>query len=234
MRRLAIIPARGNSKGIPNKNLQQIGGQSLVYRAVRVAQEAGIFSLVHVSTDSSQIVEHLQEEGFDVPFLRNHKTSTDEAPTSAVVDEVLKVLSNRGELFDSITVLEPTCPLRTIEDVCRTASAAEDDPFDAALSVSPVPSHYHASKQISITQDGTALQSSGGEPVTASLPRQLLEPTFIRNGAAYSVQVQAFQATRSLMGKRACGIVISRPVVNIDTPEDLAEAEKVYSSLGST
>lgn len=226
VRRLAIIPARGGSKGIPDKNLQEVAGQSLVRRAVSCAVEAGIFDRILVSTDSSRIADHVREAGFDVPFLRSAQTSGDTATTSEVIVEVLDALADFETPFHSVTVLEPTSPMRNAADVVTTALAVESTLYDAALTLSPVALNFHASKQVSLMSNGVTVNSCNREPVKASPPRQLLEATYIRNGVAYSVQTQAFLATRSLMGNCAKGIVIERPLVNIDNFDDLDHARR--------
>ena len=229
MRRLAVIPARGGSKGIPNKNLQIVGGQSLVCRAVMCAEEAQIFDRILVSTDSVKIAEHLRQIGHHVPFLRSAESSGDATPTAAVIAEVLNVLGHVEDQFDTVTVLEPTSPMRTAEDVVSTTLASEAEPYDAALTLSPVDLHFVASKQIALTQGGVALQACTKQAISASQPRQFLEPTFIRNGAAYSVRVETFLATSSLLGTCARGIVLDRFLVNIDTFEDLLEAQEFFA-----
>lgn len=228
-RRLAVIPARGGSKGIPDKNLQIVGGQSLVCRAVTCAEESQIFDRILVSTDSVRIAEHVRELDHDVPFLRSAENSGDATPTTAVILEVLEALGNSDGPFDTVTVLEPTSPMRTPADVVSTTLASEVEPYNAALTLSPVDLHFVASKQIALTKEGIALQACTKQAVSASQPRQVLEPTFIRNGAAYAVRVETFLATSSLMGTCARGIVLDRFLVNIDSFEDLLEAEEFFA-----
>lgn len=225
-RRLALIPARGGSIGLPGKNLASVGGASLTARVVRCAIETGLFDYILLSTDDALIADEGRRHGAQVPWLRSPELASD---TAAVLDTVRDSLCRLQEAglpsFDVVVLLEPTSPLRTVEIVKRTVAAAESDGVDAALSVSAVPVHYHPRKQFKLDTEGFAtLFETGRGPV---VNRQELDRTFIRNGMCYVTRTTALAAGAGIFGTRLRTVLVSGPVVNIDAPEDLALARQI-------
>src|SRR5688572_17303067 len=146
MKRLAIIPAREGSKGLPRKNLATVNGETLVARAVRLAKETGIFGRIIISTDI--------EARFDAEVIRRpSELATD---TSDVTDAIRHVLSVVHEEFDTLTLLQPTSPLRTADQVVSCVKIAEEGLLscNACLTVSEVPRHYHAVMQLTRDKSG--------------------------------------------------------------------------------
>lgn len=229
--RLAIVPARGGSKGIPGKNLSLVGGMTLLARAVRCALDAGIFDAVVVSTDDERLADEGRAAGALVPELRPAPLATDDAPVMTAVRHMLQAVENNGRRFELIALLEPTSPLRTAELVRRVVSAAEQDPADAAFSVSPVPTRYHSLKQFVAGADGLARYASAeGERI---VNRQQLGQTFIRNGMCYAVRRSAIDAGRDMLGSAAALVLVEGPVVNIDDPDDLDLARRLIEASGA-
>jgi len=225
-RRLALIPARGGSKGLPGKNLAVVGGTSLTARTVQCAAGTGLFDYILLSTDDELIAAEGRRHGAQVPWLRSPVLASD---TAAVVDTVrdsLRRLQEAGvAAFDVVVLLEPTSPLRTEELVKRTVAAAESVGADAALTVSAVPLHYHPRKQLCLDAEGFAtLFETGSGPV---LNRQELGRTFIRNGMCYATRTSALAAGAGILGTRLRTVLVPGPVVNIDDAEDLALARKI-------
>lgn len=219
LKRLAIVPARGGSKGLPGKNLAMVAGESLLARAVRCAREAGIFDTIVVSTDDEAIAAEGRKAGARVPFLRSAALASDRA---AVIDAVREMLAGLETRFDTIALLEPTSPLRTPDILRRTVAASESDGADAALTVSPAPPRYHPFKHFRIDADGIARHAvdAGAKVVN----RQELDRTYLRNGMCYAVRVSAVNAGHNVLGTTPRALVVEGPVVNIDDAADLAEA----------
>ncbi len=221
-RRLALIPARSGSKGVPDKNIRQIGGRSLLSLAIAAAREAGLFDRIFVSTDSPDYAREAAREGVETPWLRPAGLATDTALVADAIRHTLETFSRRGERFDTIALLEPTSPLRLPEDIAAVVEAAEAENWDAAFTVSAVPSPFHPLKQFRLDADGAAwFVMDGASP---NVNRQSLSRTFVRNGIAYAVRSAAFLQTGSIHGARARAIEIDRPVVSIDTEEDFVAA----------
>lgn len=222
-RRLALIPARSGSKGVPGKNLRRIGGRSLLARAIAAARETGLFARIFVSTDSADYAAEAAREGVETPWLRPAELAADAALVADAIRHTLEAFAARGERFDTMALVEPTSPLRTPADIRGVVEAAEAEGWDAAFTVSPVPVHYHALKQFRLDAAGAAEFACAG--ASPNVNRQSLYPTYIRNGLAYAVRTQAFLEAGSVNGTRARAIVVDRPVVSIDTEEDFAAAE---------
>ena len=102
MKRLALIPARGGSKGIPNKNIQIVGKKSLLARSIESAITANIFSEICVSTDSPVIAREALKCGVSVPFLRPDSLSTDESKSLDLIVHALDFYEKVEEIFDTI------------------------------------------------------------------------------------------------------------------------------------
>lgn len=229
-RRLALIPARCGSRGVPDKNIRRIGGESLLARTIRVAREAGIFARIFVSTDSEAYAAEAAREGVETPWLRPAALASDSALVADTILHTLETFAGRGEPFDTLALLEPTSPLRRPEDVSRVVAAAEAEEWDAAFTVSAVPAQYHPLKQFRLDNNGAArFVMSDASP---NVNRQSLSRTFIRNGIAYAVRVPAFLETGSIHATRARAIEIDRPVISIDTEDDFAAAAALLDACG--
>ena len=99
---IAIIPARGGSKRIPQKNIKEFCGLPIISYSIKAALESGVFDEVMVSTDSEDIAKIAKKFGAKVPFFRSEKASNDYATTSEVIMEVLLEYEKRGQYFDEI------------------------------------------------------------------------------------------------------------------------------------
>jgi len=114
---LAIIPARGGSKGLPGKNIKLLCGKPLIGWTIEQAQSSKYIDEIFVSTDSNEIAAVAEDFGIKVPFLRPAELATDTSPSSAFVLHTIGYYRNKGQEFDYILLLEPTSPLRDITDI---------------------------------------------------------------------------------------------------------------------
>lgn len=112
MKYLAVIPARGGSKGLPGKNTRLLAGKPLIAWSIEQALESGRFDCVHVSTDDPGIAEVARAHGADVPYLRPAELAEDTTPTEPVMTYALDWYERAGQIFDAIVLLQPTSPLR--------------------------------------------------------------------------------------------------------------------------
>lgn len=224
-RRLAMIPARSGSKGVPGKNIRLVAGQTLLARAIKSAIEADLFERVFVSTDSEEYAEEAKRAGVDTPFLRPADLSGDKSLVADAIRHALETFEANGERYDTLTLLEPTSPLRTAEVIRTVTLAAETEGWDAAFTVSPVPLSYHPLKQF--TRSETGALSFCLKEASPNVNRQQLEPTYVRNGLCYAVQVPAFFQTHSIHGTHAKGCVTEGRAISIDTTGDLEEVRRL-------
>ena len=117
MRIIAIIPARSGSKGLKDKNIKELNGKPMMAYTIEAANSCGIFDCVHVSTDSEKYADIARKYGADVPFLRSQEMSSDTADSWDAVLEVLNRYKGLEKEFDMVTLLQPTSPIRTGEDI---------------------------------------------------------------------------------------------------------------------
>jgi pseudaminic acid cytidylyltransferase len=114
---LAVIPARGGSKRIPDKNIRHLAGKPIIAYTIAAALESGLFERVVVSTDSREIARVALEYGAEVPFLRSENLADDFTPVSSATVDALVRLDPSGDKFHSVAQLMANCPLRTASDV---------------------------------------------------------------------------------------------------------------------
>jgi N-acylneuraminate cytidylyltransferase len=222
---LALVPARAGSKGIPDKNLCRVGALTLTARAVRCARQTGRFARVAVSTDSEAIAGEARDAGAQV-IRRPAALASDTADVVDVIAHALDVLAEDGFGPDAVVLLEPTSPLRTpamVSEVLDRLAGA-----DAVFTVSPVPVRFHPRKQFWVEADGRARRVA--PDLAMPVRRQELTETFVQNGAVYAFRTEMFRAHRSVFGPFPRAVVITAPLVNIDTPEDLDEARRLTAA----
>ena len=114
---LALIPARGGSKGIPEKNIKPLLGKPLIAWTIEQAQKSKYISRVFVSTEDKKIAKIAEHYDVEVPFLRPDEFAQDNSPTSDAIFHTLDTFEKMGEHYDIIIILEPTSPLRKKDDI---------------------------------------------------------------------------------------------------------------------
>lgn len=135
MRYLAIIPARGGSKGIVNKNLRVVAGKPLIVWTIEQARACSLIDKVIVSTDSQAIAETAIKNGAEVPFMRPPELALDTTPTEPVLIQVITELVKIDYHPDAILLLQPTSPYRKEGSLTRAIKQFESDQADSLLSV---------------------------------------------------------------------------------------------------
>lgn len=130
MKPLYIIPARGGSKGLPDKNIRQLGGKPLIEWSIRAAREASeiLGGTLMVSTDSERIADIVRSAGVNVPWLRPAELATDTASSRAVILHAMDMAVKDGIEFDTVILLQPTSPLRTAQDILTAADIYSTTP----------------------------------------------------------------------------------------------------------
>jgi CMP-N-acetylneuraminic acid synthetase len=231
-RTLAVVPARGGSKGVPLKNIHPLGGKPLLAYTAAVIQQVGWFDRAVVSTDHPAIAEAARNAGLEVPFLRPDELSGDRIGDLEVLrDAVLQSERVYDTSFEVIVMLQPTSPLRRPEQVTAAATHLVDGDWDAVWTISPTPLKYHPLKQLQLSGGGrVALHDPRG---TAIVARQQLAPAYHRNGVAYAFSLRCICDLGTILPERCGAIVLEDPHVSIDTLDDFAEAERVLSRRSS-
>jgi len=221
---LAVVPARGGSKGIPDKNLRKVRGQSLVGHTARTAAALGWIDHTVLSTDDERIAEEARSCGLDVPFLRPAELAGDLSPTvDAWRHAWLESETHYGEHFDISVLLQPTTPLRRPEDVERTVREMVEGGHRAAATVSRVPGHYVPEKIVQL-DDGGCLTFCTEQGARHSA-RQAIPDYYFRNGICYAATRDTVMSGKQIAERDCVGVVIDEPIANIDDPIELEWAE---------
>ena len=135
---LAIIPARGGSKRLPNKNILDLAGKPLIVWTIDAAKKSKYIDQIVVSTDSNMIAETAIKAGAEVPFMRPPNLAQDDTSTYEVVDHTLTELRNHGNQYECLLLLQPTSPLRTAEHIDSATDLFTTKNADAVISVTEV------------------------------------------------------------------------------------------------
>jgi CMP-N-acetylneuraminic acid synthetase len=227
---LALVPARGGSKGIPRKNLQLLAGKPLVAWAVETGLAATLVDRVLCSTDDPEIADAARKAGAEVPFLRPSELARDASEDWPVFVHALTWLSEHDDWApDLIVNLRPTSPLRTSQHVDDAIRLIERTAADSVKAVCLARQHPH--KMWLRTPDGdgciepflkTPFRLERGPDV----PRAQLEDVYWQNGVVDVTRRQVILEQRLMIGPRVAGLVVDpSESVDIDTPLDLALAE---------
>lgn len=229
---LAVVPARGGSKGIPLKNLRTVGGRSLVARVGDIARDVPEIDRTVASTDYAEIAAAALGAGIDAPFLRPESISGDRIGDFDVLMHALKATEAIDKkIYDIVVMLQPTSPLRTATQVSGTIRMLVDGNWDSVWTVSPTDSKSHPLKQLTVGDDGTLgyYDSRGGQIVA----RQELSPVYHRNGVAYAITRDCLLRQGSIKGGRAGAFVVDGAHVSIDTESDIELVEWILSRRGA-
>ena len=222
---LAIIPARGGSKGIPRKNIRPLAGRPLLAYTVAAAQASTRITRLVVSTEDAEIAAVARELGCEV-VPRPPELATDDAPTIPVLLHAVETLRAQGHVFEIVLLLQPTAPLRTTQDIEASLDRLESRQANAVVSVCRVPGHYHPDWQFAVDEAGT-LRLYNGQGLDQLIPRrQLLGATYTRNGAIYAVRSAYLLAHRRLLAPDTLAYEMPpERSVNLDSELDWVAAE---------
>lgn len=220
---LFVVPARGGSKGIPNKNLREIHGKSLAEWALIVARQFG-GARVALSSDSDEILAVADRYPGVIGIKRPDEISKDTSTDQEALSHALHyVESTQGLRLETIVMLQPTAPSRSVQLVQKALEIMFSEEASAVWSVDEVDLKVHARKQLTLEDSGELrLAISSRVP----LRRQDLSMTYVRNGECYALSRDVVLGDPLLLGPNA-RMVLSQPGgVNIDTPQDLIRAEE--------
>lgn len=219
MQNLAIIPARSGSKGLPDKNIINLNGKPLMYYTIQAAIDSECFAEVMVSTDSEKYAEIARSCGAQVPFLRSEAMSSDTAGSWDAVREVLTNYQKLGKKFDYVTLLQPTSPLRTAEDIYGLFQMLERPEVCNAVSVTEV---EHPVQWCFRMPDNNSMEELAASPYNYSR-RQDLEKYYRENGAIFTVDATKIMDPKYNFYEDACyGYIMDRKnSIDIDEEVDL-------------
>jgi len=229
---LGIIPARGGSSRVPDKNLRSVGSKPLIGHAVTSGLEARTIDKTIVSSDDERIRERATEFGAEVPFKRPAELATDSAQVQDVVTHALNHFEDMGQNFTAVVMLMPTTPFRTAEDIDGTVTRLEGSQATASISVSPFQTPPHWAVE---TDDSGYLKEYFGMNALWNgdeIPRSQDLPDLVHpNGAVFATTVSAWWEHETFYQPHTVGyeMPVSRSI-DIDTVEDLQLARGLARS----
>jgi N-acylneuraminate cytidylyltransferase/CMP-N,N'-diacetyllegionaminic acid synthase len=222
---VAIIPARGGSKGIPQKNIHPLDGKPLIAYTIEVAFEASCVDRVIVTTDDPLIANVAQRYDAEVPFLRPPELARDNTPGIAPLLHAIRWLEHTEDYRpEYVVLLQPTSPFRTAEDIDASYQQLKKCKGDAIVSICA--SHQHPYWMLKLTEDGrlTSFLRTAKEYVR----RQDLPDAYAYNGAIYLAKREVVLAKETFDTDRTYGYVMPpERSLDIDGPWELQVAELV-------
>jgi len=233
---LAIIPARGGSKGIPRKNIRSFAGYPLIAWSIAAAKQSKAVTRIIVSTDDEEIAEAARQWGAETPFLRPPELAQDNTTDLPVFEHALKWLEEvEGYHPDVVVQLRPTSPIRPknmVDDAVRILLEHAD--ADCVRGVVPAGQNPFKMWRFNGADKplNPLLQVDGiAEPYNA--PRQILPPAYWQTGHIDVIRVETISKKKSLTGDIIYPLIIDpKYTVDIDTLPDWAKYESlVYSGL---
>ncbi len=225
---LAVIPARGGSKGVPGKNIKELAGKPLLAYTIEGALNSNIFSKVIVSTDSREIAEVALRYGAEVPFLRPDEISGDMTSSDDVVKHALSYYSDQSVLFDHVCKLQPTSPLRTGRHLKEAYQLFIDRQADFLVSICEC---EHSPLWSGTIKEDLRLDNFISEEAKRACRQNL--PTYYRlNGAVYMGKVDCFLKNNSFLGKNCIAYIMEqKESIDIDSPLDFMIAETILKEM---
>jgi len=229
MKILAIIPARGGSKGVPGKNSKILGDKPLIAYSIEQAVASTIFAKIIVSTDDEAIAKIALDFGAEVPFIRPSSLATDAASSISVVQHAVEFFEFKNEFFDAICLLQATSPFREKGFINKAVEKFSSTDLDALVSVLPVPHELNPHWVFEPNAEGILKVATGENEIIKR--RQELPKAFFRDGAIYLTKMEFIQQG-TFYGEHL-GYIESNPdlYVNIDTLEDWILAEQKLPTI---
>ena len=224
---LALVPARGGSKGIPDKNIRPLAGMTLLEYAARAASESQVVSRTVLSTDSERIAAEGRRVGLEVPFLRPSHLAADDTPMLPVIEHAVDYLEQHGWSPEIIVLLQPTSPLRRPDHIRDAVRQLGESGADSVVTVVELPRHLSPDYVMRIEGGQLVPFLPHGGDVTR---RQDARPAYVRDGTVYAFWRRTLRDTRTIYGNRCRPFVLPlRESLTIDTPDDWNEAERRMS-----
>lgn len=223
MKTIAIIPARGGSKGIPGKNIKLLGDKPLLAYSIEAARGSSLIDDVVVTTDDDQISVIAKKFGSDV-VKRPPEMAGDESLVMDAVRHVISEKKKHGQEFDLLVLLEPTAPFRTVDDIDGSIKLLQNKNADSVATFSKT--EIPPTRLWKIDENVPEPLLEGSDPF---LPRQKQSTGYALNGLVYVLKTSMLEkfpdANSFLLGKKMAYLTPIERAVDIDTEYDFLFAE---------
>ncbi len=226
---LAIIPARGGSKGLPRKNIIDLAGKPLMAWSIEAALASKYITMTVVSSEDEEILATAVAQGVQ-GIKRPDELAQDISASEPVITHTIKALMEKeSKIFDYLVLLQPTSPLRTVEHIDAAFKKLFDSNADALISVSP----YDKKVLKAFLQNSDGYLQGIANNRYPFMRRQDLPDVWMPNGAIYIINVNAFLKNESFFTAHTIAFRMSdESSIDIDTPEDLQMAKKIIRDCG--
>lgn len=223
---LCLIPARKGSKGIKDKNIKKIKGQSLLEITCKTALRSNLFEDIVLSTDSRKYLNSVKEFLSEKEFLRPKYLSGANITDFQLIEYSWKKYSKiLGKDYDYICLLQPTCPLRKISHLRAAVSKIKRYKFDSLWTINSIDKKFNPIKQLLKKGNNLTYYDIKGK---SFVNRQSLKQTFIRNGCAYIFSKNAILFQKTILPKNSGYLEIKDKLINIDNFNDLRVAREYF------
>ena len=228
---LAVIPARGGSKGVPKKNIKSLGGKPLLAYTVESAKKSKLIDRLILSSEDKEIIEIAKKLNLEVPFVRPQELASDQSGSLEVVQHAVKFLEQQSDFYNAVLLLQPTSPFRPIEFIDQAIKKFLNADADALVSVLPIPHQFNPHWVFEEDVQGFLNLATGDQNIIKQ--RQQLPKAYFRDGSIYLTKTEVIKQG-SFFGKKL-SYIESNPDfhVNIDNLADWGKAEKMVETYNS-
>ena len=218
---LFVITARGGSKGLPGKNIKDLNGKPLIAYSIDVARAFADDEHICVSTDSEEIKRVVEDYGLRVPFIRPDYLATDTATSNDVLIHAVNFFREQGRKYKKLVLLQPTSPLRSVEDIAGSLALYRDD-IDMVVSVTK----SHAPAVLCTDDENGYIQLVYNKKATG---RQQIQEMYEFNGAVYVMNIQSL-LVKGIAGftKKVKYVMSKENSVDIDDIYDFKLVEAIF------
>ncbi len=222
---LAVIPARGGSKGIPHKNIINLCGKPLICYTIEAGLSSKYIDYLMVSTDDEKIANISKKYGAQVPFMRPAVLASDTSKTLDAILHAVKTLKDQGNIFDTLVLLQPTQPLRTTEDIDKSIKIFFENGEKSLVSITEVDDNPILIRTIESGRLTPLLN------VSSTCRRQDMPRYYKVNGCIYINKVDELDNTTSFNDNIVPYVMDKNHSVDIDEISDLFMAEYYLMNL---
>jgi len=217
---VAIIPARGGSKRILNKNIKFFHGKPVINYAIDLALASGLFDRILVSTDDEAIARIARKAGAEVPFMRPEHLADDEASGFSVLNNLLENIPEA----EKILTLQPTSPLRRVEDIKGILNFFKSSNTESVVSLTKA--NKHPSWMFNITSTNKMIPITNEEIPSC---RQKLNDAYVLNGSLYLGTRNFYIKEKKMLTKNTLGYIMPKEIsIDIDDELDWEIAETIF------
>jgi CMP-N-acetylneuraminic acid synthetase len=224
---LGLVPARGGSKGVPDKNLRPLAGRTLLDYTAEAANASGVLDRVILSTDSPAIADAGRRAGLEVPFMRPAALAKDDTPMLPVIEHAMSSLAAAGWNPDVIVLLQPTSPLRRPEYIRDAVAMLRDTGADSVVSVIEIPRHLSPDYVMKI--EGGVLRPFLAEGARVAR-RQDARPAYSREGTVYAFTRRTLERFGNIYGDDCRPLIVdAADSLSIDSAADWHTVERLLT-----